>query len=504
MVSSNNNGSGARTAYGSLAPPSANNNGESESQTALASPPGTSTGLLNRRRNSFAPGAGRATIPNLTATMIKNIVGGGVWSLSGGVALAANDPKAIITCYWWILALAFVFGYFCLLLAKICKLCLNAVTYREMWQETMGEMGSVLVAFSNSSKAGLCNLMYSVILTQTLQSLLETIGYKDVPQTTCLLSVTIFAIFPLCLIKNLKVLAPFSVAGTVGVLFTTCVMLLRYVDGSYRPGGRYYDDLVGTPMEPAFGNRNDTWSVAVLPLVCMIFESYVMHYNVPRFYSELQNNTIPRFSVVVTASFGFSAVVYILVAAAGFLTFGGNCDPYIINNYAASDPFVTMCRIAIGFSILLTYPIAFIGFRDGLLDILQIPHEQRTDTYLNLLTVIMLCVLTVGAIYITDIGLINAVGGGSLASAIVFIFPALMFKNVIRKRGHQQEQQREHGTPVLQHQDEESSSLLRSSPLSDDWNHQQHEVIFSMLLMIGGTVLGIIGVWVAIEDQMKE
>ena len=148
-------------------------------------------------------------------------------------------------------------------------------------------------------------------------------------------------------------------------------MVIRCLDGTYQPGGRYFDDIA-TDLRPLFGHRNEPWTVKVLPLVCMIFEAYVMHYDSPRFYAELKRRSIPRFTTCVGGSFGLAGTCYIVIAAAGFLTFGGHADSYILNNYSAYDPLATACRLFIGISVLTTYPIAFIGFRDGTLDVSQL------------------------------------------------------------------------------------------------------------------------------------
>ena len=59
------------------------------------------------------------------------------------------------------------------------------------------------------------------------------------------------------------------------------------------------------------------------PYVCMLFQSFVMHYNAPRFYTELKHPTISHFSQVVGYSFGIASTISIVIASAGFLTFGG-------------------------------------------------------------------------------------------------------------------------------------------------------------------------------------
>lgn len=138
-----------------------------------------------------------------------------------------------------------------------------------------------------------------------------------------------------------------------------------------------------------------------------------MHYNSPRFYCELRNATLSKFTNVVSGSFGASALIYITIAAAGFLTFGGSCDGYVLNNYSPQDPLATLCRIAIAFSVLMTYPICFIGFRDGVIDMMADHFSSETrssDSFLNTLTLLLLAMITATACFVTDFGVINALG----------------------------------------------------------------------------------------------
>jgi amino acid permease len=148
----------------------------------------------------------------------------------------------------------------------------------------------------------------------------------------------------------------------------------------------------------------------------MLFEAYVAHYNAPRFYIELENRSIPRFLTVINIAFGASCLIYICMASFGFLTFGVNCDGYILNNYSDFDPLANMCRFAIAFSIVFTYPIVFIGFRDGIFDILPINQSQETSRLLNVLTFILLAIVTVFAVFFDNLGMLNAIGGGTIAT----------------------------------------------------------------------------------------
>jgi amino acid permease len=180
-----------------------------------------------------------------------------------------------------------------------------------------------------------------------------------VTRTACLVLITFVGILPLCLLKNLDALAPFSILGTLSILVIALCMGIRCFDGTYDPmDGKYVEDLPDE-FRPVFGTRNGCWTAAALVYVAMIFEAFVAHYNAPRFYAELKHADMARFRIVVGNGFGASTVLYILIMSFGFLTFGGSCDGYILNNYSVQDPLMTASRFLISFSILFTYPVTF-------------------------------------------------------------------------------------------------------------------------------------------------
>jgi len=126
--------------------------------------------------------------------------------------------------------------------------------------------------------------------------------------------------------------------------------------------------------------------------------------------------------------------MYCAIASVGFLTFGGNSNSFILNNYSPRDPLATLSRLLVGLSTLMAYPIVFHGARDGVIDILEIPIADQTPERIKRLTLILLAVLTITAIFVTDLGLINAVGGGIIATAIVFVFPTMMFYGAVKQK----------------------------------------------------------------------
>jgi amino acid permease len=170
-----------------------------------------------------------------------------------------------------------------------------------------------------------------------MKSLLESV-HINLGRADCLLLISIFGLLPLCLMKDIDALAPFSALGVASVGVAMLSMIMRCLDGrTYAPGGIYYDDIA-TIYQPSFGNETHQWSTMMLPYICMVVQSWVMHYNTPRFFIELKDASVPRFAQALGWSFGLSSAMYIAIAAAGLWTFGGNSSSYILNNYSPNDP----------------------------------------------------------------------------------------------------------------------------------------------------------------------
>ena len=161
-------------------------------------------------------------------------------------------------------------------------------------------------------------LSYSMILGDTIRALLMTCGIETT-RTLALLGVTGTTLLPLCLLKNLSSLAPFSLAGIAGMFYTSIAMALRYLGGSYKvgqaavkgskaaavPAGKYIAD-VATNYQPQFGNLGASAALSpnVFILICMLSTAYMAHFNAPKFFIELKDNTIKRYNTVVGTSFG--------------------------------------------------------------------------------------------------------------------------------------------------------------------------------------------------------
>lgn len=96
-------------------------------------------------------------------------------------------------------------------------------------------------------------------------------------------------------------------------------------------------------------------------------------------------------------------------------------------------------RIAVAISLVFSYPLAFAGCRDGLLELLRVPSEKRTSTYLNAFTVTLLSVITLLACTLKDVSFVLAFAGATLGNALTYVYPAIMYRAVVKQQGRTNE-----------------------------------------------------------------
>jgi hypothetical protein len=216
-----------------------------------------------------------ATIPSEVFNLVKAIVGVGVLSLPAGVAAFGSAPSAFIPAGILIAVIGVLSGYGFHVIGKVCSYT-GAQSYREAWSKSVGEGSSWIPAASTTCKTFLACLAFSMVLADTFSGLLET------PRNETLMVVALVILLPLCLMKNLKSLAPFSLVGVMGIAYTALAMTVRWLDGSYvmvgdTHQGKFISQIAGH-LRPKFGNLGvqSVLSPKALILVCMLSTAYMV------------------------------------------------------------------------------------------------------------------------------------------------------------------------------------------------------------------------------------
>lgn len=367
---------------------------------------------------------GTASMPNEVFNLVKSIVGAGVLGLPAGIAAVANAPDAIVPALLLISSIGLFAGYGFSVIGLVCGKT-KALSYREAWKKTVGPQTSWVPALACLLVTSCSVLTYSMVLADTVPTIVQGLTGVVLTRNTALLGTTAAVILPLCLKKSLNALAPFSLVGILGMVYTCAVMMLRFLTGAYAPGGKF---AAGLTLKPQFGTMGWTsfFSANVVILVSMLSTAFMAHYNAPKFYWELRDNTTRRYNQMVGYSFLAAIVIMALTAVAGFGTFGASVQSVCLNNYAVTDGLMSISRMAVVVSLLCSYPLAFVGVREGVLDLAQVPHGKKRDQLFAPLSVGLLGIITALAVVIPDIRIILALGGATWGNFIIYLAPALM------------------------------------------------------------------------------
>jgi amino acid permease len=412
-------------------------------------------------------GSGTASILNEITSLLKNIVGSGGLSLPAGIAAFGNHWTAIFPSIVVIFIMGIVNAYSFSLLGRVCHVT-KSKTYGQAWDRTVGRrygtQYNVYVDATVAIKSVLGAWSFSILMASTCTPLVK-LGWKIwtgrhhddtdggggnvtttmlesesqddsvdfVLRAQVLLVITIAVILPMCLLERIGSLVVCSAIGQIGTLVTIFTMIVRYFDGTYHEGGKFYNDLP-TELRPKFGTDKGAlafFSPQSLLLVSILSTGYVAHYNAPKYFYELKDHTTGRFNVVVNWSFVLAAITYMTVSSLGFLTFGEASQGFILDNYAVSDPLATMARCGVALSIIFAYPLLQHGGRDGILTCLLGRHDH-TIWEIHTVTIIFLAVVTTLAIYVSDLTFVLSFSGATMSSLIIYIFPPLMFGCLVK------------------------------------------------------------------------
>jgi len=413
---------------------------------------------------------GQTSAGAMTINLSKNIVGSGVLSLSAGIAACSGSAGAMAPAALLLLLIGGVSAYSFSLLARVGEE--NGTgSYRETWAKLFGERSARLVDATIVIECMCAAVSFAIIIGDTFSAVAALCGAPPplLRPNAWIVALSALVLLPLCLLRDLGSLAFGSVLGTGGTLFTAGFMLFRALDGSYAPGGRFFGAL-GEAGRPHFGGGSSAGPLSACILVSLVANAFLAHYNAPTMYRQLApppragaSAKLALFNRVVAGGFGLACLVSAAMMTAGFATFGAASSGLILNNYAVGDSLATLARLGVGLSIIFSYPLNFVGLREGLLSLLGWQARAARRTVHAGATVMLLgamngtqtplppstCALreserhptrplapeSIGlALVVKDLGALAAFSGAIVGSALIYVFPAAMFLQSARRR----------------------------------------------------------------------
>lgn len=350
---------------------------------------------------------------SLVINMLCDISPAGVLPLAFGMSGTGYIPAMIL-----LLVFAGAAAYMMFLVARTIEIA-GVKSYDRLWERCKWIPTVVLwlVCFGNA-------LAYICMVGDLISMCLPGFGINFLPRSYCIAILAIFPLLPLCMLKDLSALAPTSFMALIAVIYMAVMMVVRYTDGSYLPGGEFHG-------EPRPTGHISNFGIASLLLVNNLSIAFLCHYNGCKYYREFMDHRPGKFGVRVFTAFMLASCLFAMTMTLGYATFGAAAEGVVLNNYAKNDMMANIARFGMGFANVFSLPLMFSGLREATLVLLATakPNTIMFDEvwFQNSLSAFMLGVIAFLGIIVTDVSTVIGLVGAICGSAIIYVIPCLLF-----------------------------------------------------------------------------
>ena len=391
--------------------------------------------------STSAPTTKASSVASATFNLIKAMLGTGVLALPSGLAAISNHRSILFPGNVLLVILGALSAYTFSLYGRLTHHYPQARSLGDLWDTIQkGKSQVPVVSIANLIFCLGCNLTFLLVIGDSLSSLLSISGTTAwwASRQTAILAVTSTLLWPLCNLPSLNALAPVSLLGVVGTLFVTAFM-----------GFRCPSLVANSPYAaalPVFETYHRVQGPAPLILIAMGCVAFMAHFSAPDFYhavagtpkdksatstpatTSTSNNAqaLKKFTLVTLLGFASVALLNAATITFGFLTFGGNAQGIILNNYATQDWGAIVSRLLVVISVIGGFPFLFTAGRGAALDLWPAAPDHKANRERKM-TAGLLAGLTALSLVLKDAGFVIGFNGALLGSAIIYIFPALLF-----------------------------------------------------------------------------
>ncbi|XP_056272869.1 putative sodium-coupled neutral amino acid transporter 8a isoform X1 [Pseudoliparis swirei] len=161
-------------------------------------------------------------------------------------------------------------------------------------------------------------------------------------------------ILPLSIPKEISIQKYISGLGTLAATYLTIAIIIKY----------HTTPSVLVHIAPLYASGIGSWSsmFSVIPTICFGFQCHEASVTI---YSSMENQRLSHWVFISVVSMVFCLVVYSLIGAYGYLTFGKDVKADILMSYTGDDILMLFARLLFGISIITIYPIILLLGRSG-------------------------------------------------------------------------------------------------------------------------------------------
>lgn len=240
-------------------------------------------------------------------------------------------------------------------------------------------------------------------------------------------------IWPLSCLRGLSALRYTSTCSIVTIIFTSLVVIVRAPRQLERTG-HSLSEAVGK-VYLSMG------AMQVLSMACFAF---MTHTNTPEIALQLKRPTPQKSYLVVGGGTGLLWAVYCAIAVCGFVSFLEETQQDFLTNYDVRDGLVVMCRCMLSATLVFACPINICPAIQALCNIIQSLSPTRGHPARSLylqdatrvpITTGCFAVALGVALRTPHVADLISLLCAFFTSPLMFTFPALMYRGILRRKG---------------------------------------------------------------------
>ncbi|EKG10829.1 Amino acid transporter transmembrane [Macrophomina phaseolina MS6] len=304
----------------------------------------------------------------------------------------------------------------------------GANSFQATVQHCFGHSGLIAISVAQWAFAFGGMIAFCIIVGDTIPHVFEAL-FPSLPDTPFLWLLTdrraviVFFIlgisYPLSLYRDIAKLAKASTLALISMLIILVTVLTQGPTVPQNMKGKISGSLI----------IND----GVFQAVGVISFAFVCHHNSLLIYGSLKTPTLDRFAKVTHFSTTISMVACMLMALAGYLTFGDMTQGNVLNNFPTNNIMVNVARLCFGLNMLSTLPLEAFVCRE-VMENYYFPGEPW-DGSRHLIFTTTLVTSAMGLSLMTcDLGAVFELIGATSACALAYILPPLCFLKLSKKK----------------------------------------------------------------------
>ncbi|KAF2971852.1 hypothetical protein GQX73_g1770 [Xylaria multiplex] len=219
--------------------------------------------------------------------------------------------------------------------------------------------------------------------------------------------------YPLTLYRDIAKLAKASTLALVSMIIIVATVVIQGALTPLADRGSFTTPLL-------------TINDGIFQAIGVISFAFVCQHNSLLIYGSLKTPTIDRFATVTHYSTGVSMLACLVMALAGFLTFGDKTLGNVLNNFPADNTMVTIARLCFGLNMLTTLPLEAFVCREVMLNYWFPDEPFNMNLHLIYSSALVVSAMVL-SLFTCDLGIVFELVGSTSAAALAYILPPLCY-----------------------------------------------------------------------------